>query len=97
MIDAPDCKGPDKCGPLAIPGHPEYTDREGWCWCAACGFDWEATAEEYALAVRADDEWRAMEGHRESAAREVQRAEDDKKALAEWERWASQDTSEPEG
>ncbi len=87
MLDAPEC--PKGCGPLVVPGHPEYTAREGWVWCAACGHDYESE-EDYARAVRAEDEYLALEGVKEAQERQVKRTVLDRQALADWNEWAAQ-------
>ena len=95
MTDAPQC--PEGCGPFGVPGHPE-SDRTlphdpqgwpGWVWCAACGYLWESD-EDYALAVRAQDEYLELEGVKDAQERQDARRADDCKALADWEAWAAQ-------
>ncbi len=90
MTDAPQC--PEGCGPFGLPGHPEYQSRKnwvGWVNCAACGFLWES-AEEYAIAVRAQDEYLALERIEDAQTHEQKRAANDRRALADWEAWAVQ-------
>ncbi len=89
MTDAPQCRAPESCGPFGLPGHPEDESWEGWCWCAACGYLWES-GDDYMLAVRAQDEYLALEGVAEAAKRQEERAASDKRALADWEAWAKQ-------
>ncbi len=89
VTEAPQCRAEKPCGPFGIPGHPEGDGWEGWVHCAACGHLWEASPDEYSLAVRAEDEYRALEGDKEAKCREDWRALGDVIALSSWEEWAA--------
>jgi len=88
MIDAPMCRAPEGCGPFGIP----FDDVLFEVRCAACGWNWN-DEEDYILAVRAEDEYLACEGVKESQEREAKRAEDDRQALIAWTLWASNGAS----
>lgn len=90
MTEAPLCRAEKPCGPFGLPGHPEGGDGwQGWVHCVVCEYLWDSD-EDYALAVRAQDEYLALEGVKESQERQDERAYADSNALVEWEKWAKQ-------
>ncbi len=77
MTAAPQCQGPDRCGPFGVPG-----GESPHIACACCGWQWR-DERDYALAVVAEKAF-----HDEAIA--WQRVQGDRKALAAWEVWAAQ-------
>lgn len=93
--DCPKCK---YCGdPVVTPIRPTgqtvnttdrwYGPRDATLWCPACGEGWRhELPEEFVRADRAWHAWERKQDRDERDAKQRQRAEDEKRRLAEYER-----------